>query len=228
MNQPTVCRPEAYQLFQTQLPILQSTAGLVRAAVAIAIHSQSDFDLERVEQQLRELAERVRGRVRNSSVTALLAHLHEVLFEEEGFRGNVDDYYNPLNSYLPAVLEMRTGIPITLSLIYKAVAEQLGLQVEGVNAPGHFVLRVMTEEGWTIIDPFYGGGVLTEEEAFQRVELVTGRSVPRLGRYLSPASHSQWLSRMIINLQHIFATRDRRTDLVAMTELQNLLDRAAG
>jgi regulator of sirC expression with transglutaminase-like and TPR domain len=188
------------------------------------MHARDDFETPRVERQLTDIAERISRRVRSRQIQAVLAHLHQVLFEEEGFYGNSKDYYNPLNSYLPAVLELRTGIPITLSLVYKAVAEQLGLRVEGVNAPGHFVLRVMTDEGWMIIDPYFGGGVLTEEEAFERMEQVTGRPVPRAGRYLSPASHSQWLSRMLTNLQHVFATRDRRHDLAAMSELQSLLD----
>jgi regulator of sirC expression with transglutaminase-like and TPR domain len=224
MNNPTLCRPEAYFLFKKQLPILESTTGLVRAAVAIAIHAREDFEIHQVERRLSDLADRISGRVRSRQSQAVLAHLHDVLFEEEGFHGNTDDYFNPLNSYLPAVLELRTGIPITLSLVYKAVAEHLGLRVEGVNAPGHFVLRVMTDEGWMIVDPFFGGGVLTEEEAFERMEQVTGRPVPRAGRYLSPASHSQWLSRVLTNLQHVFATRDRRHDLAAMSELQSLLD----
>ena len=226
MNQPTLCRPSAYFLFKRQLPILESTAGLVRASVAIAMHAREDFDPDLVERRLADLAERVLRRVKSRHPEALLAHLHDVLFEEEGFHGNADDYYNPLNSYLPAVLELRVGIPITLALIYKAVAEQLNVRVEGVNAPGHFVLRVMAHDGWMIVDPFYGGGVLTEEETFVRMEQVTGRPVPRAGNYLSPASHSQWLSRMLVNLQHIFATRDRRYDLAAMSELQSLLDGA--
>lgn len=228
MNHPTLCRPEAFFLFKKQIPILESTTGLIRASVAIALHAREDFEMHRVERRLTELADRVSGRVRSRHTQAVLAHLHDLLFEEEGFHGNTDDYFNPLNSYLPAVLELRTGIPITLSLVYKAVAEQLGLRVEGVNAPGHFVLRVMTDEGWMIVDPFFGGGVLTEEEAFQRMEQVTGRPVPRAGRYLSPASHSQWLSRMLTNLQHVFATRDRRHDLAAMSELQSLLDSSVG
>lgn len=224
MNHPSLCRPEAYFLFKKQLPIVESTTGLIRAAVAIAMHAREDFEPSRVERRLAEIGSRVASRVRSRQAEAVMAHLHDVLFEEEGFHGNTDDYYNPLNSYLPAVLELRTGIPITLALVYKAVAEHLGLRVEGVNSPGHFVLRVMTDDGWMIIDPFYGGGVLTEEETFERMEHVTRRPVPRAGRYLSPASHSQWLSRVLINLQHIFATRDRRYDLAAMSELQSLLD----
>lgn len=226
MKQPTLCRPEAFQFFRRQIPVLDTTAGLLNAAMAIAMHSLDDVDPQDVAKRLNALGQRVAARVRSRAIQARLAHLHEVLFEEEGFCGNCEDYYNPLNSYLPFVLEKRRGIPITLSLVYKAVAEQVDVQVEGMNAPGHFLVRVMTQEGWMIVDPFYGGGILTEDEAFERMEQVTSRPVPRTPRYLGTATHSQWLSRMLVNLQHVFAVRDRRHDLAAMSELQSLLDQS--
>jgi regulator of sirC expression with transglutaminase-like and TPR domain len=226
--QPTLCRPQAFHLFKRQLPTLDTTIGLLNAATAIAMHALDDVDPANVAARLESLAQRIRARSTSGSCESRLAHLHDVLFEEESFRGNRDDYYNPLNSYLPAVLEQRHGIPITLSLVYKVVAEHLDLCVEGVNSPGHFLVRVMTEFGWMLVDPFYGGGVLTDEEAYDRMERVTGRPVPRSGRYLAKASHSQWLSRMLVNLQHIFAVRDQRHNLAAMSELQLLLDQSLG
>ncbi len=224
MNQPSACRPQAYQLFAKQLPTIETTDGLLKAAIAISQHALDDVDAATIDQDLQDLAHRVSSRVRSQSTEAMLAHLHEVLFEEEGFQGNSDDYYSPLNSYLSAVLEMKRGLPITLSLIYKVVGERVGLQIQGVNAPGHFVCRVMTSDGWMIVDPYVGGSVLTSEEAFERMEHVTGRPVPRTPEYLAPATHSQWLSRILVNLQHIFATNECRSDLAAMSELQSLLD----
>jgi regulator of sirC expression with transglutaminase-like and TPR domain len=226
MQQPTLCRPQAFHFFKRQIPALDTTAGLLNASIAIAMHALDDVDPAGVESRMRSMANRVLTRVRSNRTEARLAHLHEVFFEEEGFRGNHDDYYNPLNSYLPSVLEHRQGIPITLSLVYRVVAEHCDLRVEGVNAPGHFLVRVLTDEGWMIVDPFYSGGILTDEEAYARMEQVTGRNVPRSGRYLSKASHSQWLSRMLVNLQHIFAVRDQRHHLAAMSELQSLLDQS--
>jgi regulator of sirC expression with transglutaminase-like and TPR domain len=228
MQQPTLCRPQAFHFFKRQLPILDTTPGLLNASIAIAMHAMDDVDPSDIGSKLQSLAQRITSRVRSRRSDVRLAHLHEVLFEEEAFRGNQDDYYNPLNSYLPAVLEQRHGIPITLSLVYKVVAEHLELSVEGVNAPGHFLVRVMTDDGWMLVDPFYNGGILTDEEAFERMERVTGRPVPRSGRYLAKASHSQWLSRMLVNLQHIFAVRDQRHNLAAMSELQTLLDQSLG
>ena len=223
-NSPGACRREAYQFFAEQLLIIETTTGLLNAAIAISMHALDDVEPAEIDEQLQDLAHRVSARVTSDSKAAMLAHLHDVLFEEEQFEGNSEDYYNPLNSYLSAVLELKRGIPITLSLIYKVVGERVGLEIEGVNAPGHFVSRVMTSEGWMIVDPYVGGGVLTAEEAFLRMEHVTGRPVPRTPEYLAPATHSQWLSRILVNLQHIFATNECRTDLAAMSELQSLLD----
>ena len=224
VNQPGMCRPRAYYLFRQQVRVIHTTEGLLNAAIAISMHALDGVEPREISGRLLGLAERVRKRVRSRRPTVLLAHLHDVLFEEEAFSGNTKDYYNPLNSYLPTVLDSRNGIPITLSLIYKVVAEGIGLDVEGVNAPGHFLVRITCDEGWMIVDPFVGGGVLTEEESFDRVEQVTGRPVPRIPKYLAPANHSQWVSRMLVNLQHIFASTERRSDLAAMSELQSLLD----
>lgn len=224
MNEPTLCRPAAFRFFQQQIPVIDTTEGLVNAATAIAMHALDEVEPEEVHGELQELAHRVSSRVGSPQTQALLAHLHDVLFDEEQFSGNSEDYYDPFNSYLPVVLETKLGIPITLSLIYKVVGEKIGLEIEGVNAPGHFVVRVMTDEGWMIVDPYVGGGVLTAEETFARMEEVTGRTVPRSPDYLAPATHSQWLSRMLVNLQHVYATTDRRVDLAAMSELQSLLD----
>ncbi|MBP89832.1 MAG: hypothetical protein CMJ64_24515 [Planctomycetaceae bacterium] len=224
MQEPSLCRPEAFRFFQQQIPNIETTEGLLNAAIAVSMHALEDVEPEQVNDELQELAHRVSSRVGSQQIQALLAHLHDVLFQEEGFCGNSVDYYDPANSYLPIVLDTKLGIPISLSLIYKVVGERIGLEIEGVNAPGHFVVRVMTEGGWMIVDPYVGGGVLTAEETFERMEEVTGRPVPRTPEYLAPATHSQWLSRMLVNLQHVFATNEQRADLAAMSELQSLLD----
>lgn len=223
-RQPNLCRPEAFFYFADQLAQIDTTDGLLNAAIAISMHGLEEVDPAEIRGRLKMMGQRVRRRVRGRQPQALLAHLHEVLFEEEGFRGNREDYYNPLNSYLSAVLDSKLGIPISLSLVYKVVAEHAGIMVEGVNAPGHFLARVKYADGSLIVDPFFGGGALTDEEAFDRVERITGRPTPRTADYLAVCQHAQWLSRMIINLQHIFATTGRQADLGAMSELQTLLD----
>jgi regulator of sirC expression with transglutaminase-like and TPR domain len=224
LNEPVLCRPQAFYFFAEQVPQIDTTEGLLKAAIAVSMHALDDVRPDAVLDRLRRLSQRVRRRVRGRQAQALLAHLHDVLFEEEGFGGNSRDYFNPLNCYLPAILVTHRGIPITLTLIYKAVAEGVGLEIEGVNAPGHFLARVKTDEGRMIIDPFFEGSLLTPKEAFDRVEQVTGRPTPRQPQYLDAATHSQWISRLLLNLQHMFASTERRNDSAAMAELQSLLD----
>jgi regulator of sirC expression with transglutaminase-like and TPR domain len=226
--QPVVCRPEAFHLFADQLNHLDETDALVRAAVAVSMHQLGDVDLERLFDTLRGYAEVVRSRVRTKRIEAVLAHLHQVLFEDAGFSGDQRNYYDPRNSYLPEVLRRRTGIPISLTLIYKAVAERVGLRVEGVNAPGHFLARVHDHSGPILVDTFFRGQMLTPEEALERLAQITGRVIPPDTRLLRTATHTQWLARMIANLQSIFSDTDQHQDLAAMHELQKLLSQNAG
>ena len=220
---PISCHVGAYELFAEQMPVLSTTDGLLRAAVAVSMHAFDDVDPDDIDQRLSGLASRVRSRLRGGSVQAALAHLHQVLFEEEGFSGNMHDYYHPLNSHLPAVLESRRGIPITLTLVYKVVAERVGLCVDGINAPGHFLARVRVDRAGMIVDPFFRGTVLTDEEAFRRMEKATRRQVPRSAAFLRAATHYEWISRILANLRHIFAAHRRTEDLAAMDELHALL-----
>ena len=134
---PAYCHAIAYAAFSREMPHMETTAGLFRAAFAISQHEQPAGEVEQAEATIAELSQTVRRRVRTESVEAKLAHLHDVLFDVVGFVGNVEDYYNPANSYLPDVLRTRRGLPITLTLVYKCVAEGVGLSVRGINAPGH-------------------------------------------------------------------------------------------
>jgi regulator of sirC expression with transglutaminase-like and TPR domain len=213
------CRPEAYQFFVEQLPLLHTNEGLMRAAIAVSMHAFDDLDPLRVEQRLQVLGLRVKERSRSRRAAAILANMHTVLFEEERFAGNLERYYNALNSYLPAVLNTRRGVPVLLSLIYKLVGESAGLKVEGINAPGHFLVRVLCDDAWMIVDPFFAGQVLTRDEAFDRLDRIARRPLPRQDELLATATHARWLARILGNLRQLFATEGRRDDLMAMTEL---------
>ncbi len=115
---PLCCSSRGFDLLRRQLPILNSPDALLQGAIAISMHQIEDVDPGDIDGQLQSYVDRVRSRVRGRQPQALLAHLHDVLFEEEGFKGNGDDYYSTLNSYLPAVMQTKRGLPITLSQIY--------------------------------------------------------------------------------------------------------------
>ena len=168
----------------------------------------------------------IRGRVRSESVEAKLAHLHDVLFDLLDYRGNVDDYYSPANSYLCEVLRTKRGLPITLTMLYRRVAAGIGLTVHGINAPGHFLAEVVIdgERGESIyVDPFFGGGLLHASEVFERILEATGRDLEPAIDHLSRATPQQWLGRMLNNLQAVFAAAGRERDVYAMQEMQALL-----
>jgi regulator of sirC expression with transglutaminase-like and TPR domain len=199
----------------------------VRAAIAVSMHALDDVDPGRVEKRLRILSLRVRERSPSGRPAALLANLHAVLFEEEGFGGNLERYYNALNSYLPAVLDTRRGVPITLGLIYMAVGRWAGLEVLGINAPGHFLVRVRCDNAWIIVDPFFAGQMLSRSEAFDRLECIVRQRLPRTDELLATPTHAQWLTRILGNLRQLFASEGRRDDLAAMTELATALESTA-
>ena len=224
---PAYCRPAAYRAFAADLSAATTPEGLFRAAWAIAQHEMPDADLASGEAVIDNLVEAVRRRVRSQSPEALLAHLHDVMFDVLGFRGNVEDYYQPANSYIPEVLRTRRGLPITLTLVYRRVAAGLGLVIHGLNAPGHFLAEVETEQfGETqsmYVDPFFGGGLLTQAEVFARITQATGQAIDPSPEHLQRATPEQWLARMLHNLQAVFAASGRERDVYAMQELQALL-----
>jgi len=222
---PLCCSSKSFQLLARQLPAINSPDALLNGAVAIAMHQMDEVDPGVVDSAIQQCADTVRSRVRGSQPQALLAHLHEHLFEELGLAGNVDDYYNPANSYLPAVLEMKKGLPITLSLVYKLVAERLGLRSWGVGLPGHFVVGVEVEpcSPAMLVDPFNGGRIITQEEAHSRLKQTFGPEVEWSEELLRPASNRHWLTRMLQNLLNVFGSRGHYADVAAVLEMEMLL-----
>lgn len=228
MTSPAYCRPSAYDALRRELPLLDTRRGLVRAACAVASHEAGESEAALALKSLDSMVEAVRSRAPSESPDAVLAHLHDVMFDLLEFGGNQEDYYNPSNSYLPVVLATRRGIPITLAIVYKYVAAELGLAVHGVNSPGHFLVAVETEEGnqrsLMFVDPFYGGKLLTLPEAFDRIAQTTGKQVSPDPQLLAPASHRTWVARLLVNLTAIFARAGREKDLYAMQELLELVE----
>ena len=221
---PQCCNAEAFALLAQQVESINSPDALLNGAVAIAMHQMPKAQVSDVDRQLQELADRVRARVHGEQTQALLAHLHDVLFDTEGFSGNTEDYYNAANSYLPAVLETKKGLPITLSLIYKIVARRLGLHAWGVGLPGHFLVTVEERPGVAIlVDPFSQGRILRPDEAHQRMKQLFGEETEWSDEMLQPASNRHWLTRILQNLLHIFGGGNRYADVAAVLELEMLL-----
>jgi regulator of sirC expression with transglutaminase-like and TPR domain len=206
-----------------QTAAIHSPDALLEGALAIAMHQTPDTDLGAVDRILQSYADTIRARVRGSQQQAVLAHLHEYLFEELGFAGNNDDYYNPQNSYLPAVLKTKRGLPIALSLVYKIVAERIGLRCWGVGLPGHFVVAVECDGANMLVDAFDRGRLLTSEEAHDRMRETLGEEIEWSDELLEPVSNLHWLTRILQNLLHIFGANRQYHDVAAMLEMEMVL-----
>jgi regulator of sirC expression with transglutaminase-like and TPR domain len=220
---PLCCAPDAFNLLARQVGAIESSDALVHGATAIAMHQMDGVDPGEVDATLQRYADTVRGRVRGSQPQAMLAHLHEVLFEEERLIGNTNDYYNTANSYLPEVLRTKRGLPIALSLIYKVVAERLGLRAWGVGLPGHFLSGIEVGGTTMLIDPFAGGTIVTPDEAHQRMQEMLGPDVEWSDELLAPVSNRHWLTRILQNLLHTFGNSGHFADVAAVLELEMLL-----
>lgn len=148
-----------------------------------------------------------------------LAELSAYLFEHKGFRGNEDDYDDPRNSYLNDVLDRQLGIPISLSVVYLAVAHRLGLDVKGVGLPGHFVVKYEMPGETIFIDPFPGGRFISKDECFRLAERALGRRVARSDALLAAATNRQILTRMLYNLKAAYLKRGEFRKALGMSEL---------
>jgi regulator of sirC expression with transglutaminase-like and TPR domain len=181
----------------------EKSIDLLHAALLLARLDNEDVDVAAYRQEVERMGSKVAARLpKEADDRARLAALNRYLFEERGFHGSRGDYYNRSNSYLSEVIDDREGIPITLSVLYIELARRLGVRVEGVGLPGHFVVRHMPARGEPqLIDVYEGGTPLTREEASKRVEEFTGR--PLREEHLAAVTRRAVVVRMLHNLLNV-------------------------
>ncbi|MEO6213144.1 MAG: transglutaminase-like domain-containing protein, partial [Vicinamibacterales bacterium] len=181
---------------------------LAPAAFAIARVEYPAVDTERYVALLDEMgaraAERLRGAVHSTPESIKV--FNEYLYDEEGFAGNRDRYEDPRNSFLNEVLDRRTGIPITLAVVYLELARRAGLGITGVNFPGHFLLRAPGGLGGEdlIIDPFHRGALLSEVDCRQLLRNHVGDEAAFDRSLLAPATRHEIVIRMLVNLKRLY------------------------
>jgi regulator of sirC expression with transglutaminase-like and TPR domain len=197
---------------------------LFEAATAIAQDEYPDLDVQQVLGDVDQMLARVRRRcAADAGPLQRLRTLNQFFFRDMGFGGNVNNYYDPDNSFLNAVLRTRRGIPITLAVLWLELAQGLGLKARGVNFPGHFMVKVNLPNGQVVIDPFTGQS-LSREDLSERLEpykrrngLVDDFDVP-VGLYLQAATPRDILARLLRNLKEIHRTQDDWLRLIAVLD----------
>ena len=202
-------REAVTERFATLAELPDEQIELAQAALTMATVEDPRLDLHEHIAALDSLADGASRRLSGERDPLYCVNaLSEFLFDEMGFRGNREDYYDPRNSLLNAVLSRRLGIPITLSLIYIEIGKRLGIGLLGIGMPGHFLVRHAGLSDM-FVDPFYGGIILSVEECAQRLRQITSADARWSPAYLSPISNLEFIARMLRNLK---ATYWRRQD----------------
>lgn len=181
----------------------QAPLDLAEVALGLARDEYSSLDVEGYLSELTAMARDLRPSL-TGSLESRLSSLCRYLFHDLGFRGNVQHYYDPRNSYLNQVLDRRTGLPITLSLVCLAVGRRAGLEVAGVGLPGHFIAKVTDSGSELLFDPFHGGRWLTAEECELLVEQRTGQPFHATPEALAAVSPAAFVLRMLTNLKAVY------------------------
>jgi regulator of sirC expression with transglutaminase-like and TPR domain len=212
---------------------------LAEAALVVAAEEYPDLDVRAYLARLDQLAEMLRQRLApEATVQEKLAALNRFMFEEQGFRPNPSDYYDPRNSFLNDVLDRRLGIPLTLSIVYIEIGRRLRLPLCGVSFPGHFLVKCTVSGGFVILDPYSGGISLSLAELGERLKLLKGTVAPpdeQVAAMLGNAGARDVLLRMLRNLRAIYVHRGDlkralsccdRTLLVAPDAAEEVRERA--
>ncbi|MBC7804499.1 MAG: tetratricopeptide repeat protein [Candidatus Parcubacteria bacterium] len=198
---------------------------LARACLLIAQDAYPGLDVDGYLGEIGRFAGRLGGRFSlEASAEDRIVELNEFLFDDLGFDGNADNYYDPRNSYLNEVIDRRTGIPITLSVLYMELGRRIGLPLEGVSFPGHFLVRLPLRGGTLVLDPFSRGAPQSEADLRARLERVIpreaaeGRTVAQLplDHFLEPAGNRQILARLLRNLKGVYREKDQPERLLAV------------
>lgn len=195
---------------------------LATAALLVAAEEYPQLSPAAYTRRLDLLAERVHDHLADENAPlVVLQEMNQVLFQQEGLHGNTEDYYDPRNSFLNDVLDRRIGIPLTLSIIYLEVGWRLGLPLNGINFPGHFLVRFKGEALDVAVDPFQAGRIRFPDDMQELLDRLYGGMVPMSPEFLRPASRKDMIVRLLSNLKGIYFsnTRDDERALAAVERI---------
>jgi regulator of sirC expression with transglutaminase-like and TPR domain len=183
---------------------------LDRASLTMALEEYPDLDIPQYLRRLDTLAVRADVLIGvDRAAVNVIEGISEVLFVQEGLRGNSDDYYDPRNSYLNEVLDRRLGIPISLSVIYMEIARRIDFSIKGIGFPGHFLVKHVTNDRDIIIDPFNRGRIITPNECQELLDKIHKGTVVMHASLLHPMEKRTIITRMLYNLKNIYTQKEQ-------------------
>lgn len=201
--------------------------NLARGALLIALEEYPRLDVDGYLDELDGLAARAEKKCEPGEPPVFrLGHLHSEMFDVDGYQGDATNYYDPRNAYLNEVIDRKSGIPITISIIFLHVAARLGFTASGVGLPGHYIVKVQFELNEVYVDPFHGGTTLTMNEIGTLLKEVSGGSASLAPEHLRAWTGRQTLARVLANLQNMWTRQGDPRRAAAARERMEIL--AAG
>lgn len=206
----------ARQQFYQEISQPDGQIDLARAALYIALEAYPTLEVEEYLNALDTMAADVGDRLPPEPYPLrIIQVINQYLFDDLGFSGNQEDYYDPDNSYLNQVIERRTGIPITLSLVYLEIAKRIDFPMVGIGMPGHFLIRPDREDIEIHVDSFNRGEILFIQDCKNRMNQLFGGEVEFRPEFLQAISKKQFLVRMLSNLKAIHLNRGEMSNVLA-------------
>jgi regulator of sirC expression with transglutaminase-like and TPR domain len=204
--------------------------NLERAALYLALEEHPTLDVDIALAQLDRMADVVRDRLPESRYPLrVIKVINQYLYEELGFVGNRKNYYDPQNSHLNQVLERRLGIPITMALVYLAIAKRVDFPMIGIGMPGHFLIRPLVEDMDIYVDAFNGGEILFPQDCEALLQKLYQEPVALRPEFLQPVTNRQFLARMLGNLKGIAINQNNiHSALAAVERILLLFPEASG
>ena len=201
--------------------------NLAEAALLLARLEYPELDVSSYMKRIHKLADEVRSRLpENPNAGDTLNQLNQVLFVENGFEGNSDHYYDPRNSFLNDVLDRKLGIPISLSILYIELGQELGLPLAGVSFPGHFLVKLEIDNGAIVLDPYFGGISLSEDDLEERLQEFYGDELKRHHFYglLATSTNKEIIVRVLRNLRNLYMQEGHWEKALTMADYMVDLD----
>jgi regulator of sirC expression with transglutaminase-like and TPR domain len=210
---------KARQSFMEIAALDEEAFSLDRAALIMALEEYPDLDIKAYLRRLDVFAARAEALVgEDRSPVNIIKCINEVLFVQEGLRGNDEDYYDPRNSYLNEVLDRKLGIPISLSVVYMEVAKRIGFLIKGVGFPGHFLIKHAANDREIIIDTFNLGRILTPNDCQELLDKIYNGTVSMNASLLQPMEKRSILTRMLYNLKGVYTQKEQYPKALSVIE----------
>jgi len=201
--------------------------NLAEGALLIARMEYPELNIKTYLNQIHSLADEIRDSLPESpNAGETLSQLNNTLFRKKGFEGNSEHYYDPKNSFLNDVLDRKLGIPISLSILYIELGKELGLPLAGVSFPGHFLVKLDIDDGAIVLDPYFGGISLSEDDLEERLQEFYGDNLKKSHTYglLTSSSNKEIIARVLRNLRNLYMDKGQFEKALYMADYMINLD----